>query len=29
VQIKHITRQLHGSMKGHFLLGFSIINKCG
>ena len=29
VQIKHITKQIHGSLKGHFLVGFSIINKSG
>ena len=29
VQIKHIPRRLHGSMKGHVRRGFSIINKCG
>ena len=26
VQIKHITKQIHGSLKGHFLVGFSILN---
>ena len=26
VQIKHITKQSRGSLKGHFLVGFSIIN---
>ena len=26
VQIKHITKQIYGSLKGHFLVGFSIIN---
>jgi hypothetical protein len=25
VQIKHITKQIHGSLKGHFIVGFSII----
>jgi hypothetical protein len=29
VQIKHITKQIHGSLKGHFLVYFSIINKSG
>lgn len=29
VQIKHITKQIHGSLKGHFLVDFSIINKSG
>lgn len=29
VQIKHITKQIQGSLKGHFLVGFSIINKSG
>ncbi len=26
VQIKHITKQIHGSFKGHFIVGFSILN---
>lgn len=26
VQIKHITKQIHDPLKGHFLVGFSIIN---
>ena len=26
VQIKHITKQIHGPLKGHFLVDFSIIN---
>ena len=29
VQIKHITKQIHGSLKGHFIVGFSTINKSG
>jgi hypothetical protein len=26
VQIKQITKQIHGSFKGHFIVGFSILN---
>ena len=26
VQIMHITKQIHGSLKGHFVVGFSILN---
>ena len=26
VQIKHITKQIHGSFKGHSIVGFSILN---
>lgn len=26
VQIKHITKQIHGSLKGHFVVSFSILN---
>lgn len=29
VQIKHVTKQIHGSFKGHFIVDFSIINKSG
>ena len=29
VQIKHITKQIYGSLTGHFLVDFSIINKSG
>ena len=29
VQVKHITKQIQESLKGHFLVGFSILNKNG